>query len=154
MECLEAEQDSDGSSSLDLSLKKMSSKMVLNATQQLVCQIPRIKEYENDEESPLVLERSIKLIDFKAYSQELADICANCYVCMSQVEQSIKRETAKIKDHELKEQIQQLCMTQLAQWLDHRESMSKHVHHDHDGHKAFTMSCLDQSLKATRRKVF
>ena len=50
MECLEAEQDSDGSSSLDLSLKKMSSKMVLSATQQLVCQIPRIKEYEYDDD--------------------------------------------------------------------------------------------------------
>ena len=83
MECEENDL-SDGSSSLDLSLKKISSKMVNQAQQQIVCKIPKAKDFETIQEdpSPLLLDENLKLIELKNMGDDLADICINCHICM------------------------------------------------------------------------
>jgi len=81
MEC--RSNSSDGSSSLDLSLKRMSSNIIDSAKLSLAqLKLPKIYDVHDEELlSPCIIDDNLKLIDLK-YEEDWPDLCITCYICM------------------------------------------------------------------------
>ena len=75
---------SDGSSSVDMTLKKISSRLFASAKlsieKQKSTQLPTIFDSETQNVSPLKIDEDMKLIDLS--SENWPDLCTQCFNCM------------------------------------------------------------------------
>ena len=116
-------EDSDGSSSsLDLSLKKMSShlmKSVANNSRSLKKLQELSSDTETDDDTFAVkdlskspnglIDESLTFIDEEEFAN-WPDLCFNCQDCMQQLAESIQQSGRAIKDKALFEQISRQCL--------------------------------------------
>lgn len=83
MDCPDS-PSSDGSSSVDMTLKKISSRLFdsakLSIEKQKSTQLPTIYDSETQNVSPMKIDEDMKLIDLSR--ENWPDLCTQCFTCM------------------------------------------------------------------------